>query len=107
MPRHRHRRGTRRARMPPRRPSSRPRAGPGQVREAVGEARDGAAVAALLALPGVVEQCQGTADPEADWPLLQRAATQALEQLNRARRDEGAAMLAELTDLARQMAGLV
>src|SRR5215212_6103287 len=36
----------------------------GQVREAVGDVRDGAAVAGLLALPGVVEQSAGAADPD-------------------------------------------
>ncbi len=55
-------------------------------------------LAALLPLPGVVEDATGTTvDAAADWPVVQRTLQAALESLGRMRGEEGRAMAADLT----------
>lgn len=56
---------------------------------------------ALLSLPGVVESSRPTVDdPSKDWPALEPVVAEALDQLERARQEEGRAMEAELRSLA-------
>jgi uncharacterized protein (TIGR00255 family) len=59
-------------------------------------------LAALLSLPGVVEERKpSTDDPHQDWPALAAAVTEALGKLQQARSEEGRAMATELIDLGR------
>lgn len=53
-------------------------------------------VGSVLSLPGVVEEPVGRADPHADWPTIQEALVEALENLDRMRQQEGQAMQQEL-----------
>ncbi|HEU5117715.1 MAG TPA: YicC/YloC family endoribonuclease [Isosphaeraceae bacterium] len=58
-------------------------------------------LAALLVLPGVVEERRpDAADPSEDWPLLETTVNLALEQLQATRLEEGRAMADELLSLA-------
>ncbi|SFH72784.1 YicC/YloC family endoribonuclease [Planctomicrobium piriforme] len=50
----------------------------------------------LLALPGVIDDGESRSVEESDWPLLETALITALENLQNFRRQEGAAMAAEL-----------
>jgi uncharacterized protein (TIGR00255 family) len=53
---------------------------------------------ALLALPGVVEDnAAARRDATEDWPLVEATLAEALKNLTQMRRDEGAAMSADLT----------
>jgi len=53
---------------------------------------------ALLALPGVVEDyAAARRDATEDWPLVEATLTESLKNLTQMRRDEGAAMSADLT----------
>ena len=64
--------------------------------------RDSVRLGDLLALPGVVSD--EPSDPDAarrDWGLVQTAAQQAIDAMNRMRSDEGQAMAGELADFAR------
>jgi uncharacterized protein (TIGR00255 family) len=56
-------------------------------------------VAALLGLPGVVEDRRGAGDPHEDWPALEAALAAALGRLQESRRREGRAMADELLAL--------
>jgi uncharacterized protein (TIGR00255 family) len=56
-------------------------------------------VAALLGLPGVVEDRRGAGDPHEDWPALEAALEAALGRLQESRRREGRAMADELLAL--------
>ena len=57
-------------------------------------------IAALLALPGVVEERKPDAsDPHEDWPALSAVVSEALAKLQSARADEGRAMAQELLTL--------
>ncbi len=59
-------------------------------------------LAALLVLPGVVEERRpATADPHDDWPALSAVVSEALGKLQAARAEEGRAMAAELLALAK------
>jgi uncharacterized protein (TIGR00255 family) len=61
-------------------------------------------LAALLSLPGVVEERKpSTDDPHQDWPALASAVTEALGKLQTARAEEGRAMAAELIELVRSI----
>lgn len=63
-------------------------------------------LAALLSLPGVVEERKTSADdPRDDWPLLARVVGEALTQLRTTRADEGRAMAAELLALGQEFGG--
>jgi len=66
----------------------------------------GALLGALLTVPGVIEERLETPDLEADWPALERAATAALVAMHGMRRDEGAAMGRELSDLAKEIGAI-
>ncbi len=55
-------------------------------------------IEALLALPGVVEDnAAARRDATEDWPLVEATLAEALKNLTQMRRDEGAAMSADLT----------
>lgn len=58
---------------------------------------------ACLALPGVVEEHRGHVLEESDWPLLEEVLASALENLQQFRRQEGAAMAAELRSLCSEI----
>lgn len=58
---------------------------------------------ALLALPGVVDDGNSRSVEESDWPLLEEVLVTALENLQNFRRQEGNAMAAELSLLAKQI----
>ncbi len=60
------------------------------------------ALAALLDLPGVVEE-HGTGPnlAERDWPIIREALEAALDNLEQMRREEGESMLADLTENCR------
>lgn len=59
---------------------------------------------ALLALPGVVdERVTRSVDTDSEWPLVEKALTQALEGLTKMRTNEGASMA---TDMAAQCASM-
>jgi len=61
---------------------------------------------ALLALPGVVdEDVRGRRDPAVDWPLVQRALTAAVENLDRMRAEEGRYMAADMQANCQAIAG--
>jgi len=61
---------------------------------------------ALLALPGVVEERSSRAvNFEHDWPVIDTALNKALESLTKMRLEEGRAMLADLADNCRLIAG--
>ena len=63
-------------------------------------------LAALLGLPGIVEERKpATDDPHQDWPALAGAITEALGKLQAARAEEGRAMAAELLALVGQIGG--
>jgi uncharacterized protein (TIGR00255 family) len=63
-------------------------------------------LAALLALPGVVEERRPSEDdPHDDWPELAAVITEALTQHRTSRAEEGRAMAAELLSLGRSIAG--
>ena len=61
--------------------------------------------AALLSLPGVVEERKAASndDPHRDWPALAAVTTEALGKLQAARADEGRAMAGELLALGGQI----
>lgn len=62
-------------------------------------------LAALLALPGVVEERRPTEeDPHDDWPELSAVVTEALARHRTSRAEEGRAMAAELLSLGRAIA---
>jgi uncharacterized protein (TIGR00255 family) len=66
---------------------------------------DDAPLAALLTLPGVVDDASAKAiDAVADWPLVERVLQAALENLGRMRSSEGRAMAADLTANCRAVA---
>ena len=57
----------------------------------------------LLSLPGVIEPVDpAEAEGLLEWPILEGVISSALEQLDRSRRQEGAAMAASLRELCRQ-----
>lgn len=61
-------------------------------------------LAALLTLPGVVEEARPTAsDPHDDWPEIEKVVTAALDQLEAARTREGRAMAEELGAMGRSI----
>lgn len=63
-------------------------------------------LAALLTLPGVVEQARPTAvDPHQDWPALAAVVSEALAKLQAARAEEGRVMAHELLTLGKALAG--
>jgi uncharacterized protein (TIGR00255 family) len=63
-------------------------------------------LAALLSLPGVVEDARPTADdPHDDWPLVAPVVTEALSALQASRAEEGRAMAEELRSLGKAIAG--
>ena len=63
-------------------------------------------LAALLALPGVVEQVRPTTDdPHQDWPTLSTIVVEALVKLQAARAEEGRVMAHELLTLGQSIAG--
>jgi uncharacterized protein (TIGR00255 family) len=63
-------------------------------------------LAALLALPGVVEeQRKAEKDPHEDWPALAAVVSEALGRLHASRAEEGRAMAAELLALGRALGG--
>lgn len=76
--------------------------------ESLGEDWSGAQgvpLAALLALPGVVDDALGTTvDAAADWPIIERTVQAALGNLGRMRRSEGEAMAADLLANCRAVA---
>jgi uncharacterized protein (TIGR00255 family) len=62
-------------------------------------------LAALLALPGVVEERKvATDDPHDDWPALAAVVSEALAKLQATRAEEGRAMAAELLLLGKEIA---
>ena len=62
-------------------------------------------LAALLSLPGIVEERKpATDDPHRDWPALAGVVSEALEKLQFARLEEGRVMGDELLGLARKIA---
>lgn len=61
----------------------------------------------LLSLPGVVEETSSIADPMSDWPTIRECLLSSIEDMERMRRDEGAAMQHELSSCCRIMADLV
>jgi uncharacterized protein (TIGR00255 family) len=62
-------------------------------------------LAALLALPGVVDDASSQcADVAADWPVIEGTLQTAIENLDRMRHEEGSAMAAELDANCRQSA---
>jgi len=62
--------------------------------------------AALLALPGVVEERKPDAnDPHEDWPTLSQVVSTALAKLQGARAEEGRVMAEELLALGRSVGG--
>jgi uncharacterized protein (TIGR00255 family) len=61
---------------------------------------EGESLAALLALPGVVEEARPTAtNPHDDWPAIARVVAEALDKLQAVRAQEGRAMTLELQAL--------
>jgi uncharacterized protein (TIGR00255 family) len=71
-----------------------------QLLALAGEAGGPIDLAALLALPGVVEERRPQADdPHDDWPALAPIVAEALARLHDSRADEGRAMAAELLSL--------
>jgi uncharacterized protein (TIGR00255 family) len=80
-----------------------------QLRELSGDGAlsggDAVNLAALLALPGVVEEIRTQAcDPHEEWPEIARVASEALARLEAARIQEGRVMAAELQALAHSVA---
>ncbi|RUL88232.1 YicC/YloC family endoribonuclease [Tautonia sociabilis] len=62
-------------------------------------------LSALLSLPGVVETSRPCPDdPRAEWPALEPVIVEALDLLERSRREEGRAMEEELRSLASEIA---
>lgn len=60
------------------------------------------ALAALLTLPGVIEERRpATDDPHEDWPILRPVVSDALKRFQESRAQEGHAMAEELLGLAR------
>jgi uncharacterized protein (TIGR00255 family) len=60
-------------------------------------ARSAEVIAAILALPGVVEDtAAASVDAEADWPAIHRTLSEALDQLTAMRKQEGSAMETDL-----------
>jgi uncharacterized protein (TIGR00255 family) len=73
-----------------------------QLRELQGPGAETAAIAALLSLPGVVEERRPSLDdPRDDWPALSAVVSEALGRLQAARAEEGRAMADELRGLGR------
>jgi uncharacterized protein (TIGR00255 family) len=69
---------------------------------------DGVDLAALLALPGVVEERRPSADdPHEDWPALAAVVAEAVHRLQAARAEEGRAMADELIGFARAVSAQV
>jgi uncharacterized protein (TIGR00255 family) len=59
---------------------------------------------ALLALPGVIEDCRGEdTHPHDDWPLIERVLAEALARFQESRLQEGQAMADELLVLGRAL----
>jgi uncharacterized protein (TIGR00255 family) len=72
------------------------------LKNAPGESID---LAALVALPGVVEERRtSNEDPHEDWPALSAVLSEALSRLQSARAEEGRAMAEELLALGRGVA---
>src|SRR5262245_16475858 len=70
-----------------------------QVRDTkgLGDGERNAVLSQVLMLPGVVpESGSRTHQLDEDWPIIEKTLQQALEQLQAMRKDEGAAMAAEL-----------
>ena len=66
----------------------------------------GVDLAALLSLPGVVEERKpSTEDPHEDWPALAAVVSEALGRLQKARAEEGRTMAEELINLGRAASG--
>ncbi|MBM4144067.1 MAG: YicC family protein [Lentisphaerae bacterium] len=59
--------------------------------------RDDLTAQALLSIPEVMRYESAADDPEAVWPVMQRALRKALEEAERVRRTEGAALERDLT----------
>lgn len=78
-----------------------------QLRALVGDgsavANDPGLLGHVLELPGVVEEPVEAADVGADWPLIRECVVAALDDMERMRRDEGAAMQRELLSGCRRM----
>jgi uncharacterized protein (TIGR00255 family) len=73
-----------------------------QLRALQGDPSAAPDLAALLVLPGVVEERKPTTDdPHDDWPALSAVVSEALAKLQAARAEEGRAMAAELLALAK------
>jgi uncharacterized protein (TIGR00255 family) len=72
-----------------------------QLREIHSEASDW--FGHVLGLPGIVEEGPGHLDPAADWPIVQECLRAALEDMERMRFEEGAAMQQDLTACCREM----
>lgn len=72
-----------------------------QLREIHAEASDW--FGHVLTLPGVVEEGPGHLDPAADWPIVQECLRAALEDMERMRFEEGAAMQQDLAACCRDM----
>ncbi len=65
-------------------------------------------LAALLMLPGVVEERRtDDADPHEEWPLFEPAVSEALAALHEARAEEGRAMGVELLKLSAAISGYI
>ena len=61
-------------------------------------------LAAILSLPGIVEDRKPSVDdPHQDWPVIAAVVSEALEKLQAARLEEGRAMGDELIDLAQKI----
>ncbi len=70
--------------------------------------RDEPDLAALLGLPGVVEDRKPVADdPREDWPKLARVVSEALNRFEQTRREEGRVMGEELEGLGRTVAEIL
>ncbi len=75
------------------------------MKQAVGGDEDGPPLSALLSLPGVViDASNSVADAVEDWPMIEPTLHEALENLQRMRRDEGRAMAADLEENCRAAA---
>lgn len=65
------------------------------------------ALAAVLQLPGIVEETARAISAEENWPLLSKTIVMAVERLQKMRQDEGSAMAAEMSNCAGAIASLV
>jgi uncharacterized protein (TIGR00255 family) len=70
-----------------------------------GEPEQTVPLAALLPLPGVINEADGTAfDPAADWPLIEQVLKAAMQGMLQMRTEEGKAMAADLLGNCRSIA---